>query len=281
MQGELFKGIFKMEPLDESLLLPYERKRISTMILCLKRLWPIFTDAGVKEVVLSLVYQTPARGLDVVATFAWLFTGEVPAVRTVQGDVMEFDPGWMRTPLSDFTPWLHGVAGSAVLHRVIGTARWYPNDWDIYCMGDCVRVFFVAFIEALFQNVREDGVKRAAHENGTEYDLVRWWRVGIGNGIRLNLVMSYALSKLETFDIDACACNASVPFHTVMVPSTLQTRVATMKTHGVMTKAQHLRWLKYVERFRLNNMNLNLNQIDELYDYGYGEDSPRPFENVF
>ncbi len=279
-QRELFSGIFKEEPPEESLLLPYERKRLLTLILCLRRLWPIFTDAGVKEVILDVVHDTPSRGLDPVATFAWLFTGKVPRITITFTNQPEFDESWMYSELAFTMPWLYGIAGSSVLHRVLGTAKWYPNDWDIYCMGTCVRPFFADFIELLFRDVREDGSKQANSALGEMEDVVCWWRVGVGNGIRLNLVMSRPLSTLTTFDIDACACFANVPFSAVEVPRTLKDRAATMKTRGVMTLAQDRRRQKYAARLSRSEIDFKIFLIDEIFDFGYGDDF-RPFENVF
>lgn len=271
-QQDLLAGLFAVLVPDTPLLLPYERARLLTLFLCCRKRFP---DETTNEIVLSLVFQIPNRGLDIVSTFSFLYTGSPKPVRERETR----HPCFEAYVPDKVIPWINGVAGSAVLHRVLQTARWYPNDWDVYCPGECVRFYFVAFLENAFRSVRGDGTKRYASA-GAETDIVSWYRVGLGAGIRINLVMSRVLSDLETFDIDVCATYSSFPFDVVHVPPALRTKQATMKTRGAMTLKQHGRLEKYLARLSESGIKLTLELLASLRDYGYDE-FVKPLENIF
>ena len=256
-QAALLDGIFKVEVLNtDVLMLPHERDRIRTLLLCMRRRAGVFTLPQQRAIITDVVRNIPNRGLDPVAVFRWMLyrvadgriASEIcdPAesYKCMSTDLPNF---WNREPY--MFPWICTIAGSSVLHRELKTAKWYPNDWDVYTPGECVEPYFVATLNDFFTTV-ELATERGFHS-------AKWYMC---SGININLVMSDTMARTCDFDVVECGTRADHPFDVVKRPR--HEPAALMRTRGVMSEKQLGRYNKYQKRFAACGMGLELVYTD-------------------
>ena len=257
-QQDLFADIFIDDIPESGLLLPYEQERVLALILSLRRAWAGLPMELSRKLVLNVIFALPSRGLDPVKVMGWLMTGDVPKIRVQKTERMRFDSEYKFEEELEI-PWLYGLAGSSVFHRQLRTAKWYPNDWDVYCANSTIEWWFHKFLLKKFKTARPECC--LVHIIST--NVVSWWICG---PIRINLIMSCRLAQLDTFDMAACACHAPSPFHTVRAWPDLKDRFC-MRTRGAMTLRQMKRYNKWKDRLGDVRLVYCEHEIDPGYDH--------------
>lgn len=158
---DIVGGIFKESVLlpRKGFLLKHERERILALFLCVRRNKLGIPVEMEKELGIGMVLSTPQYGFDPVLMFQWFHTLHMKPPRCVRWDV---DEEVVMPPLTRLCITtknvrlvdLEYISGSAMAHRVMETAKWYPEDVDITIDGPMSIANFEKWLLGVFRRVK-------------------------------------------------------------------------------------------------------------------------------
>lgn len=127
-------GVFEYSEInDMPLLLPYEKTRITTLLMSLNRRWDIFTEHDAQTITYCVAAGIPFRGLDPHATLGVVLLGAA---------------NWTQPLIASDVC----VTGRSSQHRGERTCRWYPSSWDVSCSSVEAARTVLDLIGRAFQN---------------------------------------------------------------------------------------------------------------------------------